>query len=211
MTDIVQRLRAHVAPQWGSAGVAMREAADEIERLREELAICRDAIEVCFNVAESLPSDDDGDAAIRRTTLRRLNEAIGKAAPRLLMERAEGQRLYGLRYRELMEENERPLAASRAQHWADIKHEHELSLRGQPPEVLKVMDLVDGYCDLRAGLYTPTHYDNVRRMRIVEELHRVIQPVPLTDEQRDALITVLDHYGNDPRVECLYSLVRVVS
>lgn len=79
----------------------------ECERLKVELAICREAIEVCYDVADNLPSDDDGDAAVRRTTLRRLNEAIGKAAPRLLMERREGQKMYGLHYRELHAEVER--------------------------------------------------------------------------------------------------------
>lgn len=81
-------------------------AADEIAALRSEINICRDAIEVAFDLVSEWKPDDDGDSAVRRTTLRRLNEAIGKAAPRLLMERPEGQKIYGLHFRELRAEVE---------------------------------------------------------------------------------------------------------
>lgn len=74
---------------------------DRIEALEAELAVSREAIEVCLDVAERLPSDDDGAAAVRYCTLRRLNEAVGKAVPRLMMERPEGQKLYGLNYMEM--------------------------------------------------------------------------------------------------------------
>jgi hypothetical protein len=73
----------------------------DAETLETELAICREAIETCLDVVENLPSDDDGAAAVKRCTLRRLNEAIGKAVPRLMMERPEGQKMYGLNYREM--------------------------------------------------------------------------------------------------------------
>ena len=85
------------------ADLVLSAAADEIEVLEAELAVCREAIEVCLDVAENLPSDDDGATAVRRCTLRRLNEAIGKAVPRLMFERPEGQKLYGLNYMEMRE------------------------------------------------------------------------------------------------------------
>lgn len=64
----------------------------------------------------------DGDSACQRVTLRQLNEAIGRAAPRLLHERPEGQKLFGLRWRELIAENEMLRAALGAKeafekHW----------------------------------------------------------------------------------------------
>ena len=41
MTDIVERLRdASTAPSWAAADAQRHEAADEIERLRAELATC---------------------------------------------------------------------------------------------------------------------------------------------------------------------------
>ena len=88
--------------------ITIEELLTEIGRLRTELSICHEAIEVAYNTvnqwAEAL---DDGGEAQRRTTLRRLNEAVGKALPRLLYENPEGQRMYGLRYRELFDENKR--------------------------------------------------------------------------------------------------------
>ena len=96
--DLVQRLRdASLVIQYPERS----KIADRIEALEAELAVCREAIEVCLDVAERLPSDDDGDAAVRRCTLRRLNEAIGKVVPRLMRERPEGQKLYGLNYMEM--------------------------------------------------------------------------------------------------------------
>lgn len=96
--DLVQRLRdASLVIQYPERS----KIADRIEALEAELAVCREAIEVCLDVAEHLPSDDDGAAAVRRCTLRRLNEAVGKAVPRLMFERPEGQKLYGLNYMEM--------------------------------------------------------------------------------------------------------------
>lgn len=96
--DLVQRLRdASLVIQYPERS----KIADRIEALEAELAVCREAIEVCLDVAERLPSDDDGATAVRRCTLRRLNEAIGKAVPRLMMERSESQKLYGLNYMEM--------------------------------------------------------------------------------------------------------------
>lgn len=79
----------------------------EVDRQRVELAVCRAAIENAYLIIEDWKPDDDGDNAVRRTALRQLNEAIDKAAPRLLMERPEGQRLYGLNYRDLIAERDR--------------------------------------------------------------------------------------------------------
>ena len=81
------------------------ELRERCERLAQENAICREAVEQCYQIADGFPGETDSDAAVRRVTMRRLNEAIGVAAPRLLMERPEGQKLYGLRYRELADEN----------------------------------------------------------------------------------------------------------
>jgi hypothetical protein len=92
-----------LAECYGALGAMMI----EIERLQSELAICRDAIEVCYDVVSDWKPDDDGDNAVRRTTMRRLNEAVCKATPRLLYERPEGQQLYGLHYREQRDEIQR--------------------------------------------------------------------------------------------------------
>lgn len=79
----------------------------EIERLNVELDICRDAIETAFAIInDHLPNDTDSDSAAQRVALRKLNEAVGKATPRLLMERPEGRNLYGLNYRAMRSENE---------------------------------------------------------------------------------------------------------
>jgi hypothetical protein len=89
---------------------------DEVKRLtaeRDWLAldgdICRDAIEAAVILVTRWCEhhDADSDAACGRVARRRLGEAIGKATPRLLMERPEGQRLYGLRYRDLIAERDR--------------------------------------------------------------------------------------------------------
>jgi hypothetical protein len=69
--------------------------------LMDELDICRSAIEACYDMMQSLDCYTDMDAACQRATLRQLNEAVGKAAPRLLKERPGGQKLYGLHYQEL--------------------------------------------------------------------------------------------------------------
>jgi len=120
MTDIVERMQEAVDSvvwlrnQYARHGeIEDKLAADEIERLRAErdalrveLDVCRDAIETCYLVADGLPSETDSNAAVRRCTMRRLNEAVGKAAPRLLHERGEGQKLYGLRWRELVAERD---------------------------------------------------------------------------------------------------------
>ena len=78
----------------------------EIERLNDELAICRDAIERAYDfVVDTIRLyDDDMTQGAGRATLRMLNEAVGKATPRLLYEREEGMTYYGLRWRERNEE-----------------------------------------------------------------------------------------------------------
>lgn len=84
------------------------EALAEVERLKDDNAVCRDAIEGAYLLAEDWARDDsngsDMDQGAARATLRCLNEAVGKAAPLLLKERLEGQRLYGLRWKELKQE-----------------------------------------------------------------------------------------------------------
>ena len=109
MSDKYQALRDAVKEADDNYGLSLYrdETAQLVELLAErdaleaELAVSREAIEVCLDVAERLPSDDDGAAAVRSCTLRRLNEAVGKAVPRLMMERPEGQKLYGLNYMEM--------------------------------------------------------------------------------------------------------------
>ena len=84
----------------------------------QENAICREAIESAVEFVETCIKDDDSDSTqgAGRATLRRLAEAVGKACPKLLYEKREGQKLYGLRYRELAQENgqlQEQLAAER--------------------------------------------------------------------------------------------------
>jgi FtsZ-binding cell division protein ZapB len=125
MSDLVEHLREHADRMAGDgpSGSAYdpetlaleHDAADriealeaEVERLAEENAICRDAIEHCLELVEawSQDNDDDHSEGVARAQTRRLNEAIGKAVPRLLFERPEGQRFYGLHYRTLREERD---------------------------------------------------------------------------------------------------------
>ena len=101
------------------------ELRERCERLAQENAICREAVEQCYQIADGFPGETDSDAAVRRVTMRRLNEAIGVAAPRLLMERPEGQKLYGLRYRELADEN-KALGTRCEQQAAEIERLREL-------------------------------------------------------------------------------------
>ena len=77
--------------------------------LETELEICRDAIERAVEFVKACIDEDDRDETqgAGRATLRRLNEAVGKACPKLLYEKQEGRLFYGLRYRELKEENEK--------------------------------------------------------------------------------------------------------
>jgi hypothetical protein len=85
--------------------------AQENQQLRDDNAICRSAIEDAVLLVENWEADDahdsDLDQGAARATRRMLSEAIGKATPRLLMERPEGQKLYGLRWREMRAEVER--------------------------------------------------------------------------------------------------------
>ena len=83
---------------------------EEVMRLRARLAeletenaICRDAVEDAVDLVTGWcdTHDSDSDSSCGRVSLRKLGEAIGKACPRLLMEKPEGQRLYGLHWREL--------------------------------------------------------------------------------------------------------------
>jgi hypothetical protein len=89
---------------------AITERDSMIERLRARLAeletenaICRDAVEDAADLVTGWcdTHDSDSDSSCGRVSLRKLGEAIGKACPRLLMEKPEGQRLYGLHWREL--------------------------------------------------------------------------------------------------------------
>lgn len=91
---------------------------DRVLTAEQENAICREAIESAVEFVEACIKDDDSDSTqgAGRATLRRLAEAVGKACPKLLYEKREGQKLYGLRYRELAQENgqlQEQLAAER--------------------------------------------------------------------------------------------------
>ncbi len=96
-------------------GTSIEDAADTLEAQALDLAVCCNAIEECLDIVGALDCVTDADAACQRVTLRRLNEAIGKAAPRLLYERPEGQKLYGLNYKAQAAELERLRAALAAQ------------------------------------------------------------------------------------------------
>ena len=140
MSDKYQALRDAVKEADDDYGLSLYrdgtaqlvELLAERDALEAELAVSREAIEVCLDVAERLPSDDDGAAAVRSCTLRRLNEAVGKAVPRLMMERPEGQKLYGLNYMEMwgrikaLEDREQALEATLERQ--QISHERERDL-----------------------------------------------------------------------------------
>ncbi|MEI7296619.1 hypothetical protein WCQ02_31135 [Paraburkholderia tropica] len=98
----VRRLRAELNDFITDCG----DLNQEVVRLREENAVCRNAIEDAVDMVDACAStyDDDGSQGALRATKRQLSEAIGKACPRLMMERADGQKLYGLHWRELNEE-----------------------------------------------------------------------------------------------------------
>ena len=61
MTDITDRLRAHVDPAWGSARNAMHEAADEIDRLRAALRACAQELEAVLRSINTDSVHFDGD------------------------------------------------------------------------------------------------------------------------------------------------------
>lgn len=92
----------HEYPGW-----AKLECPDcRIEELEAETQIHLSAIEGAYDfITETLSrcasTDTDVDQACCRCVRRELMESIGEAAPKLIMERPEGQKLYGLRYREL--------------------------------------------------------------------------------------------------------------
>jgi hypothetical protein len=75
----------------------------ERDEAREDVALCRDAIAHALDlVAEwEKDHDDDNASASARVTRRRLNEALGKAEPRLLYEKPEGQQLFALAWKAL--------------------------------------------------------------------------------------------------------------
>jgi hypothetical protein len=79
---------------------------EENERLRDENSLCREAIEDAVDMVDACAAtyDDDGSQGALRATKRQLSEAIGKACPRLLMEKPDGQKFYGLQWRELRAE-----------------------------------------------------------------------------------------------------------
>jgi hypothetical protein len=71
VTDIVERLRVRAGPPTQAPyadGTLWREAADEIERLREELATCRE-----------LRSLVNGDLVVARVEIARLRDLLHKA------------------------------------------------------------------------------------------------------------------------------------
>lgn len=82
----------------------------ENERLSDDNAICRDAIAHALELVEAFAASPDGDddmsQGAARATRRRLNEALGKMEPRLMMEREMSPK-YGLLWKELRAENER--------------------------------------------------------------------------------------------------------
>lgn len=92
----------------------------EVRRLQEENMLCRNAIEDAVDMVDvcAEANDDDHSQGALRATKRLLSEAICKACPRLLMERPEGQKLYGLHWRELREENEALRADAERYRWA---------------------------------------------------------------------------------------------
>lgn len=113
MTDmLVNKLlnEAELADNFGDEDVSLLcvTAARRIEDLEVENAICRDAIEHALEFVDTWADDKDDDHSqgAARAQTRMLNEAIGKAVPRLLGERPEGQRLYGLHYRDMRDERD---------------------------------------------------------------------------------------------------------
>jgi hypothetical protein len=160
MSSKVDQMRFLASGQDDPHSVALVWAADRIEALEAELAVCREAIEVCLDVAERLPSDDDGAAAVKRCTLRRLNEAIGKAVPRLMREgRPEGQKMYGLRYLE-MRGRIKALEATLERQQLSYEREREIDqaeierLRAQIADaVLAMRDRCARACDDEARLW----------------------------------------------------------
>jgi hypothetical protein len=93
--------------------IALRAALARVAELEDECAICRDAVEDVLELVESIETRDldDSAAGALRASRRKLSEAIGKATPRLLMEKPEGQKFYGLHWRELRAENTKLRAA----------------------------------------------------------------------------------------------------
>jgi hypothetical protein len=79
--------------------------------LYTEIDVLRDAVEAAYDFLDTMSSDpdceDDGTQGAIRATRRQMAEALGKSLPRLLYEKQEGQKMFGLRYRELVEENVR--------------------------------------------------------------------------------------------------------
>jgi hypothetical protein len=80
-----------------------------LQKVCTEIEVLRDAVESAYDFLDTMSSDpdceDDGTQGAIRATRRQMAEALGKSLPRLLYEKREGQKLFGLRYRELAEEN----------------------------------------------------------------------------------------------------------
>ena len=87
----------------GTVAAWNREA---LEYFLDELDICRNAIEGAYDfVVDTINLyDDDMTQGAGNANLRRLNEAVGKATPRLLFEREDGMTYYGLRWREMRDQ-----------------------------------------------------------------------------------------------------------
>lgn len=115
---------------------------EENEALREENMLCRAAIEEAVDLVRGWYTEESGEsdsaAACYRVAQRQLSEAIGKACPRLFGEKPEGQKLYGLRWREMREENEalrkdkERLDSGRIVYvgWDDFGDRYEIDSRG---------------------------------------------------------------------------------
>ncbi|WP_430229326.1 ead/Ea22-like family protein [Paraburkholderia tropica] len=101
----VRRLRAELNDFISGYG----DLNQEVLGLRAENAVCRNAIEDAVDMVDACAStyDDDGSQGALRATKRQLSEAIGNACPRLMMEKPDGQKFYGLHWREMREERDR--------------------------------------------------------------------------------------------------------
>jgi hypothetical protein len=87
----------------------LQEARARLAEQASEIAILKDAVETAYDFIdqdshEPWYPDDDMSAGAARATLRLLAESLGQNAPRLLRERPEGQKFYGLLWRELRAE-----------------------------------------------------------------------------------------------------------
>ena len=132
-TTIEDAKRALNATDYEGILLAAMRVKEERDEARQENAICREAIESAVEFVKCCIEavDSDSTQGAGRATLRQLAEAVGKACPRLLYEKSEGQNLYGLRYRELVRERDEARAVAGAM--ADIAFKHLTSLLASTP------------------------------------------------------------------------------